>query len=600
MNGKELSTYGSDFYIGFLRQVDEIIQIRVHTFETSLVAFSISSKTGYSYIGTTSASSPATVTIPTSFQVRDSGYEYRNLGLHITSLPTKSIAVIVIGYIKHTTMTYVAHPYFEQLTTAYTYYGVSADALAYAVVFSQVLLVSCRDNTTVTITPTQNISIPQNPQLSDSIHLNISAGDNHTVTLHEMQSLLIINSFDPTGTKIVSNHPLTVISGHECANIPSEYHYCEAISTQVPPTVNWGNSFLLPPLTSRTNGQRYKIIASEKNTTAEIKCGTNLTEIIVLSNDGDIHQFDTNSNEYCTILTSNPSYVAEYGFGHDYLSDGYGDPLLMTIPPLDQYIHNVTFSSIVTMPKNYFTILVPNDQYFNQTYLYNGFTFTPTWTTIYYPNGSIAGYGYSTQFGGAVTISHNNVNGQIAVIVYGFMPYGGYGYIAGMKLTPINSDVYLSEISFTKEKYYVGEEEGVVIVVLERYFEVGSSVSIHLKILLSQVATAKGKNFYFCSYYFVSLASIAIIYVIYIYIYIYYILLVFFSEGADYISISEMVNFQSGETIKNVSITILDDSYVEGTEYFILKIESMEGDVTYSISEAVVAIQDDDGKKIII
>ena len=71
----------------------------------------------------------------------------------------------------------------------------------------------------------------------------------------------------------------------------------------------------------------------------------------------------------------------------------------------------------------------------------------------------------------------------------------------------------------------------------------------------------------------------------------------FFSEGADYISISEIVNFQSGETLKNVPITILDDSYVEGTEYFILKIESMEGDVTFSISEAVVAIQDDDGKK---
>ena len=51
------------------------------------------------------------------------------------------------------------------------------------------------------------------------------------------------------------------------------------------------------------------------------------------------------------------------------------------------------------------------------------------------------------------------------------MPYGGYGYAAGMKLTPINSDVYVPEISFTKEKYYVGEE-GVVIVVLERYFEV--------------------------------------------------------------------------------------------------------------------------------
>ena len=504
VNCKELSTYGNDFYIGFLRQYKTkgAIEIKVHTFETNPVSFSIASKGGYSDIGTTSASSPATVTIPTSFQVRDSGYEYRNLGLHITSLPTNPITVFVIGYTSYVTprLTHVAHPYLEQLTTAYTYYGVSADILFFTK-FSQILVVGCRDNTTVTIIPTQNISIPENPQLSDGIYLNISAGDSHTFTLHELQSLLIINNFDLSGTKTVSNYPLTVVSGHECATIPTEYGNCDPISTQMPPTVNWGNSFLLPPLTSRTNGQRYKIIASENNTIAEIKCGTNVNEIVVLSNDGDIHQFDTNSNEYCTVLTSNPSYVAEYGFGHDYLNDSYGDPLLMTIPPLDQYIHSVTFSSFVTIPKNYFSILVPNDQYFNQTYLYNGFTLTPTWTTIYYPNGSIAGYGYSNEFSGTVTISHSNPNGSIFVTVYGFVEYGGYGYAAGMKLNSININVNLPEISFTKEEYHVGEGDGVVVVVLERYEGITWSVSVTIKILSSHVATASGKKlFVLCSY----------------------------------------------------------------------------------------------------
>ena len=64
-----------------------------------------------------------------------------------------------------------------------------------------------------------------------------------------------INYFDLSGTKIVSNHLLTVIGGHDCAQIPTDYGNCDPISTQMPPTVNWGNSFLLPPLTSRTNGQ---------------------------------------------------------------------------------------------------------------------------------------------------------------------------------------------------------------------------------------------------------------------------------------------------------------------------------------------------------
>ena len=137
MKGKELSTYGSEFYIAFQRQYSTVgtIQVRVNTFETSSVSFSISSKTGYSYIGTTSASSPVTVTIPTSFEVRDSGYKYRNLGLHITSLPTQPITVIVIGDdTPH--LTHLAHPCLEQLTTAYTYYGVSADGSSYILSFS--------------------------------------------------------------------------------------------------------------------------------------------------------------------------------------------------------------------------------------------------------------------------------------------------------------------------------------------------------------------------------------------------------------------------------------------------------------------------------
>ena len=500
MKAKELSTHGSEFYIGFQRQYSTTatIQIRINTFVTSSVSFSISSKTGYSYIGTTSASSPATVTIPSSFQVRDSGYEYRNLGLHITSLPIQPITVIVIGDTSDDTpqvqLTHIAHPYMEQLTNTYTYYGISADVLSFDK-FSQILIVSCRDNTIVTITPTQDISLPENPQLSDSIYLNISAGDSHTVTLQELQSLLIGEAdIDLSGTKIVSNHPLTVVGGHDCVQIPTEYDDCDPISTQIPPTVNWGNSFLLPPLTSRTNGQRYKIIASENNTIAEIKCGTNVNEIVVLSNDGDIHQFDTNSNEYCTVLTSNPSYVVEYGFGHDYLSDGYGDPLLMTIPPLDQYIHSVTFSSFVTMLKNYYSILVPNDQYFNQTYLHNGFTLTPSWATIYYPNGSIAGYGYSTEFCGTVTISHTDINGQIGVTVYGFLDDVAYGYAAGMKLNSLNIDVTLPEIGFKTEKYSVEEGDEVVFVVLERLGDITSSVSVFINVLSSQVATAIGEN----------------------------------------------------------------------------------------------------------
>ena len=53
---------------------------------------------------------------------------------------------------------------------------------------------------------------------------------------------------DITGTSIVSNKPLTVISGHECGNVPDDVPRCEHITEEIPPTVHWGQQFLLTPL----------------------------------------------------------------------------------------------------------------------------------------------------------------------------------------------------------------------------------------------------------------------------------------------------------------------------------------------------------------
>ena len=93
--------------------------------------------------------------------MRDSGYDYRNLGLHITSLPTQPITIFVIGYTFGDTprLTHVAHPYLEHQLC---YIHIMVFLLTISK-FSQVL-VGCQDNTTVTVTPTQDISLPENPQ----------------------------------------------------------------------------------------------------------------------------------------------------------------------------------------------------------------------------------------------------------------------------------------------------------------------------------------------------------------------------------------------------------------------------------------------------
>ena len=79
-----------------------------------------------------------------------------------------------------------------------------------------------RTNTTITIVPTQMIEVPEDPQNPSNPTTIINAGNTYTITLHLMQTLLIGAVDDLTGTQIVSNKPLTVISGHECGIVSNE------------------------------------------------------------------------------------------------------------------------------------------------------------------------------------------------------------------------------------------------------------------------------------------------------------------------------------------------------------------------------------------
>ena len=433
-----LSNSGSNFYVGFLRQHSSTNQIEVIvlTESSTPVQFNISSSTGYSYIGTTTANAATFITIPSSLQVRQSSYTYRHLGLHVTSSPTQPISVVVIGYTSTPRSTYLALPCHDQPTEEYIYYGISHES-SESNRYSQILIVGYRDNTTVTITPTQTIQLPQDPQQSNSVIVTITAGSSHNVIIHALQTLLIAAEFvDLTGTKVISNYPLTVIGGHDCTTVPVSYLDCDPIATQLPPTINWGTQFLLIPLQSRNNGQMVKVLSSENGTNVVIRCSEqSLHSNLAFA--GNFISYYVGTLHYCHIQCSQPCYVAEFAFGREYNSyiwDGYGDPLIMTVPSMRQYIHSVTFTTLPEMPTNFFGIVVPADSYFNGTVLINDVLTTFDWTIIYNVNGTISGYGYTTTANGNYTISHSHPNGKIYVSVYGFSHYGGYGYPAGMLL----------------------------------------------------------------------------------------------------------------------------------------------------------------------
>ena len=403
------------------------------------VTFKVTSLDGnFSYMNTTCYHNPHKVPIPARYEVLENSYSWRRKGLKVYSLFSEPISVTAwSSRSEDDFMSYLALPCHKQPTTQYTYYVVST--LGWSDQTSQFMIIGCLNNSNVTIIPNNDITVPSDPQDSTAGNIIVSAGHSFDFVLHSLQTFLVFKPcVDLTGTKVISDSPLTVISGHEAARVPAGYSDADPIVTQLTPTTTWGKTFLLPPHMGRSNGQSYKVIATNNKTNAIKTCSTNYSAEHIKFDANNTNWFYTPNNVYCSIISDQPIYVAQIGVSTTYAGGKFGDPSLNTVPPIEQYEHSIQFSSLLSKGTSYYSVVVPNDAYFNQSLLINNVVINPSWVPIYAFDGSVFGYGYSASFSGTNTIEHPNANGKLFVSVYGWREYAGHSYVGGMKLNPIN------------------------------------------------------------------------------------------------------------------------------------------------------------------
>ena len=286
-----------------------------------------------------------TLIIPSSVVATDNSYTHRNKGIHVFSTGDYDISVLVVNYQSGSIGDYLAYPYRNWALDRYEYFAVSTgSAVANPPLWSLVLLVGCEDATTITITPSQTITIYANAQISNSPQITVVAGSSHTILLNQMQTYLFGKpDSDMSGTKIVSNKPLTVVSGHECGNVPGSTPYCQHLTEQMLPTVTWGKEFLLAPYGGREVGQYYKVIASMNSTIFSRTCGSS-TVTTSLTSSGSTYTFFTSSNMYCSVVSNNPITIHQLAPGGSL--DGVGGPIISTIPAMTS-----TTTTLYTSPR---------------------------------------------------------------------------------------------------------------------------------------------------------------------------------------------------------------------------------------------------------
>jgi len=439
------STVANEYYVGFFKNYrgPDTMTLYITTTESVPVPFTVSSSTGLIYSGIATNSVTINVTLPSSFAVVNN--TVRDKGVWICATDTsRKLTVQGMNYADHTTDGFVALPCYDFQIPNFTYYAVSThfnrttEGLT-----SQVLLVGCENDTEVTITPTQTIEIPSDLVRGGNSSVTVTSGESYTITLNRFQTFLFTSTLDLTGSKVVSNKPVSFFSGHECADVPVGVAYCDHLVEQLPPTLAWGRRFFAASSLGKTSGEQYKLITSAANTTVVCYCymsGGNVSQVFMttLSGAGSSYEFHIVQNMFCSVQASSPIMLVQFAIGGDNEPSGYGDPFTMTIPPVEQYSNNYTF---VTQSgfQNAVTVTVASEIFNSEDIVLNGNSLdSANWTEIYCSTQTVCGYGAQVSVSvGRNFIRHRAPTARLGTFVYGFSRYDGYGYPAGMQLAPI-------------------------------------------------------------------------------------------------------------------------------------------------------------------
>ena len=425
------------------REQTNALTLYITTPSISPVEYIVETTSGVQASGNVTNNSTAIVSLPVSLVTNNALYSSRFKGIHVYTTNGGDISVLVVNYRIYTIGDYLAYPYQVFPLSQYQYYAVSTGTLAVDEnSLSEVLLVGNEDNTTVTVVPTQTVTVPVDIQ-TNSGSRTVAAGSSFTFTIHRMQTFLIgVPLLDISGTSIVSDKPLTVVSGHECGNVPL-ICCCQHITEQIPPTVTWGTNFFLTPYFGHSVGPYFKVVASESQTTLILTCTLNniiSSNTTYLELAGDVTTFELNlsGSSYCYIESDKPILVTQLGPS---ITD-YGDPVISMLPPLEQHQQSITlvvpsFSDITTLYVNIASTK-------KGPVLLDGQSISVTWNDIHDNNNNTVGYGAQIQFSSSSTsVSYTiSMQSRFSALVYGFGNDQGFSYSAGVNLKLLVQSMY--------------------------------------------------------------------------------------------------------------------------------------------------------------
>ena len=282
------------------------------------------------------------------------------------------------------------------------------------------------------------------------------------ITIQRFQTLYLqVRGRDISGVRIIANKPVSVFSGHECADVPIDSQPCDVLIEQLQPIDTWGTEAVTVPLRTRS-GDILKVFASQDSTTVnvtytEISSGTVTTDSFTLDRNGFRELGGTSTgatgaiSDFALIQSNNS--IAVFQFSRSYTTDNVivSDPFMLSVPSCEQYRDSYAVApapfnetTIGDVPArvayvNYTNIAVPAE-YFNASLITinNSSANASEFTPIRRADNSIWGYGARLLLDeGAQVIRHQDPNAALSVTIYGLSNQQSWGTIGGTGLAPV-------------------------------------------------------------------------------------------------------------------------------------------------------------------
>ena len=419
-----LGDTSNEYYLGFFKLNRGTASVILTTTISQSVNYSIQAP-GIEYFnsGVITPNVRSIITFPDDVQV--SSYTEESKGIYLT-LSSDKVTVLGQNIRPRSGDTFLILPLTKQYAKEYVYYGISS---ARSIFQSIILIVGTKDDTILNLTVTQSVTISVS-----ATNYTLIPGIEYPFVISRLQTLYIESVDDITGTRIVTNHPVSVFSGHESAYVPANFAGRDYLIEQIPPTVLWGKVSYVASLATRSRST-VKVLAAYNFTNIDIYC-SNSTRTSYTINQGSFFERII-GQENCAICASNKVLVAQFGHGRS--DDGVnGDPFMMLVPATSQYLSELVFSTIYDSTMSHYLNIIVLLQYFQPEMIYliangvNESLSTQQWTPILVNNVNKA---YITQVNifqeGIVKISHANSKALMTAMVYGFAFNKGYGHPGG-------------------------------------------------------------------------------------------------------------------------------------------------------------------------